>query len=171
MMHLPIQQHVNPSRNRNLFSTIPHLKVFGYLIATIAAVLGASVEGIAQPLKETHRVCLYVFLVAVIVQCIAFVAQRNQANHSHFWGLIAVICGSLSAVSLIAAFFTHSVAEIICYIALGCAAIIIVVYQYGSMFINACRRIYDDILGWFPPINIYSTEQQQRPADDIIEEV
>ncbi|XP_052298454.1 uncharacterized protein LOC127902701 isoform X2 [Citrus sinensis] len=58
MMHLPIQQHVNPSRNRNLFSTIPHLKVFGYLIATIAAVLGASVEGIAQPLKETHRVCL-----------------------------------------------------------------------------------------------------------------
>ena len=125
----------------------------------------------AQPLKETHRVCLYVFLVAIIVYCIAFVAQRSQANHSHFWGLVAIICGSLSTVSVISGFFTHSVAEIICYITVGCAAIIIVVYQYGSTFMDTCRRIYHDILKWFQAINIYSTEHQQRPADSIIEEV
>ena len=123
-------------RNGNFFSTVPHLKVFGFLITTIAAVLGASVQGMAQPLKETHRVCLYVFLVAIIVYCIAFVAQRSQANHSHFWGLVAIICGSLSTVSVISGFFTHSVAEIICYITVGCAAIIIVVYQYGSTFMD-----------------------------------
>ena len=115
--------------------------------------MGASIQGIAQPLKETHRVSLCVFLVAIIAHYIAFasekVSQRNQANPSQLWGLIAIISGSLSTVSLASTFFTHSVAEIICYIALGCTAIIIVVYQYGSMFMDACRLIYDDILGPF----------------------
>ncbi|KAK9213947.1 hypothetical protein WN944_005933 [Citrus x changshan-huyou] len=125
---------------------IPYLKVFGYLIPTIAAVVGASVQGIAQPLKETHRVSLLVFLSAIIVHYIAFAAdemsQRNQANPSQLWGFIAIISGSLSTVSLVSILFTHSVAEIICYIALGCAAVIIVVYQYGSRHI---RFMYKDI--------------------------
>ncbi|XP_024957638.2 uncharacterized protein LOC112499238 [Citrus sinensis] len=153
MMDLPIQQHVNPSRNGNFISTILTLNIFGYLTPTIAAVVDASIQGIAQPLKETHRVSLCVFLGAIIIHYIAFAAdkmsQRNQANPSQFWGLIAIISGSLSTISLASTFFTYTVAEIICYIALGCAAIIIVVYQYGSRFMDACRWIYDDILGPF----------------------
>ena len=140
--------------------------------------MGANVQGTIKPLIETHRVSLCVFLVAIIIHYIAFAAdktsQRNQANSSWFWGLTAVISGSLSAVALISTFFTHSVAEIICYITLGGAAIIIVVYQYGRKFVVACRWLYRDILKpifsktleWFQVNNnnnISSTEQEQLP--------
>lgn len=148
------------------------------MIAIIAAAMGASVQGITKPLMETHKVSLCVFLAAIIVHYIAFAAdkwsQHNQVNPSQFWGLIGVIFGSLSTVSLVSTFFTHSVAEIICYIALGCAAIIIVVYQYGSMFTDACHSIYQEILSpffdstlnWFQDNNINSTEQQQGSINE-----
>ena len=137
--------------------------------------MGVNVQGTTKPLMETHRVSLCVLLVAIIIHYIAYAAdkksQRNQANPLQFWGLIAVISGSLSIVSLVSTFFTGSVAEIICYIALGSAAVIILVYKYGSMFMDACRQIYHVILPffsktlkWFRDINIYSTEQKQRPV-------
>ena len=121
--------------------------------------------GTTKQLKETHGVSLYVFLATTIIHYIAFVADKmsqcNQANPSQFWGLISIISGSLSTISLVSTFFTS--AEIICYIALGCATIIIVVYQYGIIFTNVCRGFYDDILKWYEAINIYYTEQQQLP--------
>lgn len=40
----------------------------------------------------------------------------------------------------------HPTAEIICYVALGCAAIIIVVHQYGTTLMDACLWIYHEIL-------------------------
>ena len=89
--------------------------------------VGANLRGTTKLLMETHRVSLCLFLTTIIIHYIAFVAdkrsQRNQANPSQLWGLIAIISGSLSTISLVSTFFTS--AEIICYIALGCAAIIL----------------------------------------------
>lgn len=161
----------------NFISTIPYPKLFGYLIPTLAAIVGASVQGRTKPLTETHRVSLCVCLAAIIVHYIAFTADKksqcNQANSSQFWGLIAVISGSLSAVALISTFFTHSAAEIICYIAFGCAALIILVYQNGSMLMDACRWMYHEILrpfffntlDWLQAnIHLFNREQQHQSA-------
>ena len=164
-------------RDGNIISSIPYPKVFGYLIPTLAAVVGANVQGTTKPLINTHRVSLCVFLVAIIIHYIAFAAdkmsQRNQANFSQVWGLTAVTSGSLSAVALISTFCINSVAEIICYIALSCAVIIIVVYQCGRKFVVTCRRLYHDILRpifsktleWFQANNnnISSSEHEQLP--------
>lgn len=153
--------------------------MFGYLIPTLAAVVGANVQGTSKPLIETHRVSLCAFLVATIFYCIALAAdyksQHNQAKSSQFCGLIAVISGSLSAISLISTFFTNSIAEILLYNAWSCAAIIIVVYQYGRKFMVACHWLYEEILRPFFCNTLYwlqaniknkisSIEQQQLPA-------
>lgn len=75
-------------RNGNFISSTPYLKVFGYLNPTIAAVVGANMQGTTKPLMETHRVSLCVFLAAIIVHYIAYAAhemsQCNQANPSKF---------------------------------------------------------------------------------------
>ena len=140
--------------------------------------MGANVQGTTKPLMETHKVSLCVSPVAIIVHYIAFAAdnmsQRYQANSSQLWGFIAVIFGSLSVVSLVSTFFTQSIAKIICYIALSCTAIILVVYQYGRKLMAACHWLYHKILrplfskisNWFQAhcYNFSSIEQQQRPA-------
>ena len=140
--------------------------------------MGVNVQGTTEPLMETHRVSLCVSLVAIIFHYIAFAAdnmsQCYQANSSQLWGLIAVIFGSLSVVSLVSTFFTQSVAKIICYVALSCGAIIIVVCQYGRKPMDACHWLYHEILrpffynilNWFQAYynNFSSTEQQQQPS-------
>ena len=162
----------------SLISSIPYPKFFECLIPTLLAVMGATVQGTTKPLMETHKVSLYVSLVAIIVHYIAFAAdnisQRYQANSSQLWGLVAIIFGSLSVVSLVSTFFKQSAVEIICYIALSCTAIILVVYQYGRKLMAAChwlyhkilRPLFSKILNWFQDhyYNFSSTEQQQRPA-------
>ena len=164
--------------DNNFISSIPYPQVFGYLIPTLATIMGAYVQGTTKSLMETHRVSLCVSLVAIIVHYIAFAAdkmpRRHQANFSQLWGLIAIVFGSLSAVSLISTFFTQSVAEIICYVALSCTAIIIVVYQYVRKLMDACHWLYHEILrpffskilNWFQThcYNFSSTEQPQRPT-------
>ena len=140
--------------------------------------MGANVQGTSKPLTETHRVSLCVSLVAIIIHYIAFAAdnmpRRYQANSSQLCGLIAVIFGSLSIVSLVSIFFTQLIAEIICYIALSCTAVIIVVYQYGRKLMNTCHWLYQEILrpffcnilNWFQAHhnNFSSMEQEQRSS-------
>ena len=164
--------------NDNFVSSISYPKVFGYLIPTLVSVVSVNVQGTTKPLMETHRVSLCVSLVAIIVHYVAFAAdnisRRRQANSSQLWGLIAIIFGSLSAVSLVSTFFTQIIAEIICYIALSSSAIIMVVYQYGRKFMDACHWLYHRILkpffcrilNWFQAHynNVSSPKQQQRPG-------
>ena len=143
--------------------------------------MSANVQGTNESLMETRRVSLCVSLVAIIFYYIAFAAdnisQRYQAKFSQLCGPIALIFGSLSVASLVSTFFTQSVAEVICYVALGCSgstAIIMVAYQYGRKLMDACHWLYNKILrpsfckilNWFKAHynNNPSPEQQQRPA-------
>lgn len=131
-------------------SSISYNKIFGYLIPTLVTIVGANVQGTTKPLIETHKVSLCTFLLATNFYYIALAAdykcQRNQANSSQFWGLIAVIFGSLSAVSLISTFVPHSIGDTILYIFWISAAIIITVHQYGRFFMDACHWLYQKIL-------------------------
>lgn len=75
--------------------------------------------------------------LAIIFHGVAFVAhdyksQCDQANSSQLCGLVAIILGSLSAVSLVSIFFTHPFAKIFIYIAWSCTVVIIVVYHIAE---------------------------------------
>lgn len=134
----------------NLVSSMLYQVIFAYLIPVLIGILGANTQGRTEPLFKTHTINMWGFLVAKVIYCFALAAdiksRLHQENSSQLSGLVAVVSGSVSAVSLVSTFLPPSIGHIILYTSWFCAATIIFLYQYGILFMDACRRFYYDTL-------------------------
>ena len=113
--------------------------------------MGANVQGKTKPLLETHSINIWSFLIATAIYCYAhsedLKSRLHRENPSQFWALIAVVSGSTSAIYLISTFIPRSnIGHIILYTAWVGTVIIVVVFQYGTLFSEACRQLYNETL-------------------------
>ncbi|KAK3195132.1 hypothetical protein Dsin_026442 [Dipteronia sinensis] len=83
---------------------MPYHAVFGFLIPLLVAVLQMNNQGTNNYSFETHPANLWVFLLATLVYCFAFVADIKSQYYNPSYAQLAVISGSLSSVSLISLF-------------------------------------------------------------------
>ncbi|KAJ4717542.1 hypothetical protein OWV82_012403 [Melia azedarach] len=129
--------------------------IFWYINSVLVGIVGANVQGTTEPLLATHALNIWSFLGAKLLYCLALEAddvmrtrtlQLNQANYTHFWSLVAFVSGSVSSLSLVSTFVSHPAGYVILSIAWICAAITIVVYQYGSLIVDGCRWVCYEIL-------------------------
>ncbi|KAJ4717533.1 hypothetical protein OWV82_012395 [Melia azedarach] len=131
-------------------SSASYPNIFGFLIPALTGIVGANVQGAAEPLFATHKMHICSFLLATSGYCGALAAdvksRRSGANSSQFWRLVAVNLGSLSSVSLVSTLAECSVGNIILFTAWTCAGVIIFVYKYGKSFMAALRWLCYDIL-------------------------
>lgn len=134
----------------NLVSSMLYQVIFAYLIPVLIGILGANAQGRTEPLFKTHTINMWGFLVAKVIYCFALAAdiksRLHRENSSQLSGLVAVVSGSVSAVSLVSTFLPSSIGHIILYTSWFCAATVIVLYQYGILLMDACRRFYYDTL-------------------------
>ena len=147
--------------------------IFGYLIPALIGIVGANVQGKTKPLLETHAINILSFLIATAIYCYAYSvdlkSRLRRENSSQFWCLVAVVSGSTSAISLISTFFPQSNTGHIILCAAWIGTVIIVVYQYRTLFSEACRQLYSetlkplciDICNRFQANNTSSAGQQQ----------
>ncbi|KAK4847451.1 hypothetical protein QYF36_002032 [Acer negundo] len=106
---MPIELQGNSDSEQMLISRMPYHAVFLFLNPLLVAVLqAANNQGTNRYSFETHPANLWVFLLATIVYCFAFVAdiksQDYNTSYAQLYSLVAVISGSLSSVSLISVF-------------------------------------------------------------------
>ncbi|KAH9750828.1 WD REPEATS REGION domain-containing protein [Citrus sinensis] len=136
---------------RNLFWSMSYPSIFGYLIPALIGIVGANVQGKTKPLLETHSINILSFLIATAIYCYAHSADLKSRLHlensSQFWGLVAIVSGSNSAISLVSTFIPRSnIGHFILYTTWIGTAIIVVVFQYGTLFSEACRQLYNETL-------------------------
>lgn len=136
---------------RNLFSSMSYPYIFGHLIGALVGIVGANVQGQTKSLLETHSTNICSFLIATAIYCYAYSAdvksRVHRENSSQFWWLVAVASGSVSAVSLVSTFVPRSnIGHIILYTAWIGAAIISVVYHYGTLLMEASLKLYQKTL-------------------------
>ena len=124
--------------------------IFEYLIPALIGIVGANVQSKTKPLLKTHSINIWSFLIATTIYCYAHSANLKSRLHPEnsfqFWGL-AVVSGSTSAISLISIFIPCSnIGHFIFHTAWIGAAIIVVVFQYGTLFSEACHQFYSETL-------------------------
>ncbi|KAL9448585.1 hypothetical protein AB3S75_015963 [Citrus x aurantiifolia] len=99
------QQNTSPSNEGNLVSSMLYQVIFAYLIPVLIGILGANTQGRTEPLFKTHTINMWGFIVAKAIYCFALAAdiksRLHQENSSQLSGLVAVVSGSVSAVSLV----------------------------------------------------------------------
>ncbi|KAK9213922.1 hypothetical protein WN944_005908 [Citrus x changshan-huyou] len=134
----------------NLVSSMLYQVIFAYLIPVLIGILGANTQGRTEPLFKTHTINMWGFIVAKVIYCFALAAdiksRLHRENSSQLSGLVAVVSGSVSAVSLISTFLPPSIGHIILYTSWFFGATIVVLYQYGTLLMDACRRFHYDTL-------------------------
>ncbi|KAJ4717358.1 hypothetical protein OWV82_012257 [Melia azedarach] len=129
--------------------------IFWGINSILVGIVGANAQGTTEPLLATHALNIWSFLAAKLLYCLALEAdevirtrarQLNQENCTHFWSFVAFVSGSVSSVSLVSTLVSRSAGYIILSIAWICAAITIVVYQYGSLVVDGCRWLFYELL-------------------------
>ena len=127
---------------------IPYHAVFVFLNPLLVAVLQVNNQGTNKYSFETHPASLWVFLLATIVYCFAFVAdiksQDHNTSYAQLYSLVAVISGSLSSVSLISIFLPDLPGRLIF---ISWAFVSIVVSR--SLIISLCCWLYQMIMKTF----------------------
>ena len=152
-----------------------YANIFGYLIPALIGIVGANMQDQTKPLLETHSTDIWSFRIATVLYCYAHSddlrSRLHGENSSQLWSLVAIVLGSISAISLVFTFVQRSnIDHIILYTAWIGTTIIVVVYQYGMLFLEACRQLYNktlkpffiDICDRFQA-NKNSSTGQQRP--------
>ncbi|TXG62587.1 hypothetical protein EZV62_009581 [Acer yangbiense] len=147
---MDIELQGNSDSEQKLFSRMPYHAVFGFLIPLLVAVLQLQVnnQGTNNYSFETHPANLWVFLLATLVYCFAFVAdiksQYYNPSYAQLYSLLAVISGSLSSVSLISVFLPDLPGRLIF---IPWAFVSVVVSR--SLIISLCCWLYQMIMKTF----------------------
>lgn len=179
---LVLVQNVNHSLSIFYFlffcSEREYPNIFGHLTAVLVGIVGANFQGKTKTLIETHSLNMWSFLVTIGIYFYAFSAdgnsRRRQENSSQFWELIAVVSGTASAFSLASTLLPQNVGDIILYNTLifyGITLVVLLVYHYGRIFMDASRQrykeilvpIFSDICNCFQINDTSLTEQPRRP--------
>ena len=118
-----------------------------------------------------------------LVYCYALSADLRSRlrgeNSSQLWSLVAIVLGSIPAISLVFKFVQRSnIDHIILYTTWIVTTIIVVVYQYGMLLLEACHQLYNktlkpffiDICDRFQA-NKNSSTGQQRPILQVQKEL
>ncbi|KAK2650696.1 hypothetical protein Ddye_018185 [Dipteronia dyeriana] len=129
----------NSDSEQNFFSKMPYHAVFGYLNPLLVAVLQVNNYSF-----ETHTANLWVFVLATLIYCFAFIAdiksQFYNPSYAPLSTLVAVISGSLSSVSLISVFLPD-LPGLLIFIPWAFVSIVV----SRSFIISLCSWIYQMI--------------------------
>ncbi|KAK3195134.1 hypothetical protein Dsin_026444 [Dipteronia sinensis] len=141
---------------------MPYHAVFGFLIPLLVGVLQVNNQGF-----ETHPANLWAFLLATLVYCFAFVAdfksQYYNPSYAKLYGLVAVISGSLSSVSLISLFLPDLPGRLI-FIPWAFVSIVV----SHSLIISLCCWLYQMIMKTF--FQVVGIWNRFKGSDDLLEQ-
>ncbi|KAK4848382.1 hypothetical protein QYF36_012255 [Acer negundo] len=132
------------NKEQKFFSQMSYHAVFGFLIPLLVAVLQVNNQSTNKYSFETHPVNLWVFLLATLVYCFAFVSQYYNPSYAQLYSLLAVISGSLSSVSLFSVFLPDLLGRLI-YIPWAFVSIVV----SRSLIISLCCWLYQMIMKTF----------------------